>query len=158
MNINYNRFWCDIKIGETFDTEGITIDRKDILEFAAEFDPQPYHLDKDAADESIFGGLCASGWHVTAVMMRMLTDVFSNQRIALLGSNAVSSLDWRKPVFAGDTLSSQITVSNKSESDDNRFGYIDCDVEVVNQKTEPVIRLTTTLMIGCALAGEAEHG
>jgi acyl dehydratase len=82
--------WQDINPGDSFITDAITISRRDILDFAAEFDPQPYHLDPDAADDSIFGGLCASGWHVTAVMMRLLTDTFALNNINLLGSDGVS--------------------------------------------------------------------
>ena len=143
------RHWSDIQPGETFNTQSIPISRRDILEFAAEFDPQPYHLDPDAADDSIFGGLCASGWHVTALMMRLLTDTFTSQHIDLLGSNGVSNLRWRKPVFADDSLSSVITVKEKSGPDTGApFGYIDCDVDVSNQHGDSVIVLTTSLMIG----------
>ena len=157
MTDDSSRFWSDVQPGETFATEGITISRGDILEFAADFDPQPYHLDPDAAEASIFGGLCASGWHVTAVMMRLLTDEFLARRIDLLGSSGVSSLRWKKPVFAGDTLSSDITVGEKTPSrSDHRYGYIECDVNVKNQHGEAVIVLSTSLLIGTG--AEAAHG
>lgn len=152
------RHWPDIQAGEIFNTESITISRRDILEFAADFDPQPYHLDPDAADNSIFGGLCASGWHITAVMMRLLTDTFISEDIDLLGSNGVSNLRWRKPVFAEDALSSVITVASKSEAADARYGYIDCEVDVSNQHGDSVIVLTTSLMIGNSNAGETSNG
>lgn len=149
--------WSDIKPGDTFDTDSITISRKDILEFAADFDPQPYHLEEEAARNSIFGGLCASGWHVTALMMRLLTDTFNARDIDLLGSDGVSKLRWRKPVFAEDSLVSTITVQQKSPpASDPRIGYIDCHVEVDNQHGDQVIVLSTTLLIG---TGEvADHG
>ncbi len=147
------RHWSDVQPGETYSADSITIDRRDILDFAADFDPQPYHLDPEAAENSIFGGLCASGWHVTAVMMRLLTDTFTAKHIDLLGSNGVSNLRWRKPVFADDTLASVITVKDKSPpGSDPRFAYIDCDVDVINQHGDSVIALTTSLMIG---TGEA---
>jgi acyl dehydratase len=143
------KYWSDIQPGDTFKTESITINRQDILEFAADFDPQPYHLNPEAADASIFGGLCASGWHVTALMMRLLTDTFVARSIDLLGSNGVSELRWRKPVFADDSLDSTITVKAKTPpGPDPRFAYIDCDVEVDNQSGDQVIVLTTSLMIG----------
>lgn len=142
------RYWQDIQPGETFSTQSITISKRDILEFAADFDPQPYHLDPEAADASIFGGLCASGWHVTALMMRLLTDTFSDQRIELLGSNGVSALRWRKPVYAGDSLSADITVTHCPDtSADPRFGFIECDIRVNNQEPAQVINLSTSLMI-----------
>jgi acyl dehydratase len=149
MTSTQTRYWQDIQPGETFATRSITISKQDILEFAVDFDPQPYHLDSDAADASIFGGLCASGWHVTAVMMRLLTDSFNDQKIDLLGSNGVSRLRWRKPVLAGHSLSARITVTDKSPPAANSpFGYINCDVEVDNQSGDQVIVLTTSLMIG----------
>jgi len=152
------RYWQALQPGERFDTDSITISRQDILGFAADFDPQPYHLDPEAADNSIFGGLCASGWHVTALMMRLLTDTFIREGIQLLGSNGVSSLRWRKPVFAGDTLTSSITVTGASANDGSGpYGYIDCDVEVHNQHGEQVIVLTTSLMIATA-PEVAAHG
>ena len=157
MSDGTTRFWPDVQPGDTFATEGITISRRDILEFAADFDPQPYHLDPDAAEASIFGGLCASGWHVTAVMMRLLTDEFLSQGIDLLGSSGVSSLRWKKPVFAGDTLASDIAVTGKSPSgSDDRYGYIECDVNVRNQHGDSVILLSTSLLIGTGT--EAAHG
>ena len=83
MTANQRRYWQDLRPGERFKTRSITISKQDILEFAADFDPQPYHLNPEAAEGSIFGGLCASGWHVTAVMMRLLTDTFVNDHIEL---------------------------------------------------------------------------
>lgn len=145
------RYWRDIEVGEQHQTDSITISREDILDFAADFDPQPYHLNAEAADASIFGGLCASGWHVTALMMRLLTDTFMRASIDLLGSNGVSSLRWRKPVFAGDSLHASIKVADTSATvDSSPFGYIECDIEVDNQAGEQVIALTTSLMIGHA--------
>ncbi|MEM1111040.1 MAG: MaoC/PaaZ C-terminal domain-containing protein [Pseudomonadota bacterium] len=148
------RRWDDLQTGETYDAKGITITRRDILDFAADFDPQPYHLDPEAANDSIFGGLCASGWHVTALMMRLLTDTFTEQNIDLLGSNRVGQLRWRKPVFADDTLASKITITEKTPAEeDKRFGFIDCDIDVSNQHGDSVINLTTSLMIGTGEAG-----
>jgi len=158
MATTQTRYWQDILPGESFETRDITISKQDILEFAAEFDPQPYHLNPEAAEDSIFGGFCASGWHVTALMMRLLTDTFCEQHIELLGSNGVSNLRWRKPVFAGDSLSARITVVDReAASVDSPFGYINCDVEVDNQGSDQVIAMTTSLMIAIE-GGVTEHG
>ncbi|TQV86187.1 dehydratase [Exilibacterium tricleocarpae] len=156
MGQGKTRYWRDIRPGETFETAAITLSTEDILEFAADFDPQPYHLDNGAAAASIFGGLCASGWHVCAVMMRLLTDTFVAARIDLLGSSGVGALRWRKPVFAGDALSSTITVSEcLAPVDKSEFGRIVCAVDVSNQQGDSVITLTTTLLIG---GGSREAG
>ena len=147
MSAAETRYWADISIGEMITSDSVTIAERDIHEFAVEFDPQPYHLDAEAGDNSIFGGLCASGWHVTAVMMRLLTDSFAAGHIELLGSSAVRRLSWRKPVFANDQLKSKLTVAAKSRTDDTRFGLLECDVDVTNQSDQTVIVLTTTLMV-----------
>jgi acyl dehydratase len=91
-------------------------------------------------------------------MMRLLTDTFVSRHIDLLGSSGVSSLRWRKPVFAGDSLTATITVVDKTDAGgDSPFGYIDCKVAVDNQAAEQVIALTTSLMIGQKPQGGA-HG
>ena len=141
------RYFGDIATGEQIASAEIQLTESDIKAFAVEFDPQPYHLDAKAGDESIFGGLCASGWHVTAVMMRLLTDSFDDQNIELLGSASVRRVSWRKPVFAGDWLKSELCVAKKLDSDDARYGYIECDVDVKNQHGQSVILLNTTLMV-----------
>ena len=82
-------------------------------------------------------------------MMRLLTDTFVNRHIDLLGSSGVSQLRWSRPVYAGDTLSAQITVADKpTASSDPRFGYIECEVSVSNQHDKRVIDLVTSLLIG----------
>ena len=68
----------------------------EIIEFASEFDPQPYHLDPVAAEASIFGELCASGWQISALTQRMITDCFRDRKILILGLCGVKQLQWRK--------------------------------------------------------------
>lgn len=142
------RYWQDLHAQEQFNTGKLTITHDDILEFAAEFDPQPYHLDSDAADESIFGGLCASGWQVSALMMRLLTDCFQEQNIAINGVAGVPEMRWKIPVFAGDTLHALITVKAIEAPDKNQAdGVVLVDVEVYNQDRKPVIRVNARLLI-----------
>jgi len=143
------RYWQDLKVGDTFSTsDSLTLSREDILEFAAEFDPQPYHLDKEAAEASIFGGLCASGWQVSAMMMRLLTDTFHDQSIALLGVASVQQMRWKIPVFAGDSLRADITVIDSSETSGQAgIGTLDVEIQVSNQKEQPVITLQNRLLI-----------
>lgn len=142
------RYWQDIQVGEIFETDSRTLTREEIVEFAAEFDPQPYHLDTDVAESSIFGGLCASGWQVSALMMRLLTDAFKQQEIMLMGVSRVGHMRWKKPVFAGDRLVAKITIVDaKPESNLPGQGSIDCDVLVHNQDGKMVINLSTTLLL-----------
>ena len=85
-------YFEDIETGMTFTTGSITIDAAEIRSFARKFDPQPYHLDRDAADASLFGGLCASGWHVCALMMRMLSDCLDDAGFVIPPPTRPSSL------------------------------------------------------------------
>lgn len=142
------RYWQDVQVGERYDTDSLTLHKQDILDFAAEFDPQPYHLDSDAADASIFGGLCASGWQVSALMMRLLTDTFRNQDIAVMGVAAVPAMRWKIPVFAGDSLHASIKViAREQDSGQTGMGSVEVEVHVANQDDKPVIALTTRLLV-----------
>jgi len=142
------RHWEDIAAGERFTTGQLLISREEILAFAAEFDPQPYHLDAEAAEASIFGGLCASGWQVTALMMRLLSDSLHRAGVPVLGVTAVPRLRWKIPVFAGDSLAASITVSGRSpEAPLPGAGSIDVAVVVENGKGLPVIELESRLMV-----------
>lgn len=142
------RYCQDLNEGESFTTGTLTVTREDILEFAVEFDPQPYHLDTEAADASIFGGLCASGWQVSAMMMRLLTDCFKSEQIAVMGVSAVKRMRWKRPVFAGDTLVARVVVTSvDADSTGTESGHIECDVKVDNQDDTHVIELFTTLLV-----------
>ena len=145
------RFWDDISAGERFITGQLGISEDEILTFAREFDPQPYHLDRAAADASIFGGLCASGWQATALMMRLLTDALRAQAIAVTGLSGVPSLRWRRPVFAGDRLCAEITVTDsEATSRLDGSGNVMLAVTVNNQKDKAVIELEARILVAHA--------
>jgi acyl dehydratase len=93
----------DLKLGMRFISGEATITKDDILRFAAEFDPQPFHLDEVAAENTAFKGLAASGWHTAAVAMRLAVQVRPFGPHPLLGAG-VDDLRWFKPVRPGDTL------------------------------------------------------
>lgn len=150
------RPWDDIAIGETFATDQLSISEDEILGFAREFDPQPYHLDRAAAESSIFGGLCASGWQATALMMRLLTDAMREQHIAVTGLSGVPGLRWRSPVFAGDSLCANITVSGSDAA--SRLpgsGTLTLAVEVLNQESRSVMTLTARILVAQDTTGAA---
>lgn len=151
------RYWQDIQPGEQLETGQLSLGKQDILEFAAEFDPQPYHLDSDAAADSIFGGLCASGWQVAALMMRLLTDALHEQAVPVQGVAAVPAMRWKMPVFVDDTLSARVTVTgSEATSRLNGAGSLDLDVVVVNQHGKPVIELSTRLLVAMEKPANAE--
>jgi acyl dehydratase len=142
------KYWEELESGQVFQTGTITIDAADIIEFASEFDPQPYHLDPTVAEKSIFGGHCASGWQVCALMMRLLADTLERDHIPSRGSPGVNSLRWLRPVFAGDTLHASITTTALHQAQHaNDPGLVDVAIDVLNQNDQSVIVLETQLLI-----------
>jgi acyl dehydratase len=107
------RWFDDISVGEVFEAGPHLMEEQRIIEFAAEFDPQRFHLDPAAAKESIYGGLIASGWHTGAVLMKLLSTTLSP---ASLGSPGGDNLRWLAPVRPGDELRLQVTVLSKTPS------------------------------------------
>jgi acyl dehydratase len=102
-------YWEDFAPGQMRQLGTIVPTREDIITFASQFDPQPFHLDDEAARASVFGGLCASGWHTCALAMRLMVTNFLHETSSL-GSPGLENVKWLKPVFPGDTLSLQLTV------------------------------------------------
>ena len=102
-------YWEDMQPGSVRDLGTITPTREEIIAFATHFDPQPFHLDDDAAKASVFGGLCASGWHTCSMAMRLMVTQFL-QKSASLGSPGLENVQWKKPVFPNDTLHLQHTI------------------------------------------------
>jgi acyl dehydratase len=97
--------------GQTRELGSITPSREDIITFASQFDPQPFHLDDEAAKASVFGALCASGWHTCAMAMRLMVLNFLNNTSSL-GAPGLENIKWMKPVFPGDTLRLQSTTTD----------------------------------------------
>jgi len=104
-------YWEDMLPGQVRDLGSITPTREEIIAFATQFDPQPFHLDDEAAQASVFGALCASGWHTCAMAMRLMVLHFLNGTSSL-GSPGLENIKWMKPVFAGDTLRLQSTTTD----------------------------------------------
>jgi len=141
-------YWEDISIPTRLITQHKQISAQEIKYFAATFDPQPYHLDREAAKESLFGGLCASGWHVCAIMMRLLSDAMDEDSIQFLGNEEIPGLKWLLPVFEDDQVQADITFTQKAPAMNGAdFGTIDAEIKVKNQHDKVVMALTATLMI-----------
>lgn len=102
-------YWEDFTVGRVIPLGSKAVTRDETLAFAAQFDPQPFHLDDAAAEASLFKRLSASGWHTCAMTMRLMCDGYLNDS-AGLGSPGVDELRWLKPVYPGDTLSAEMTV------------------------------------------------
>ena len=133
------RYWEDIKEGEVVELGSRTLDKERMVEFAREFDPQPFHTDEKAAEASIWGGLIASGWLTGSVLMRIFYDGYLKDT-ASLGSPGIDELRWLKPVRPGDTLTVRLTVleTAASRSKPDR-GIVRSLMEVVNQHGEVVM-------------------
>ena len=99
----------DFQAGAVHDLGSVQMTRERIVSFAREFDPQPFHVDEEAARSSIYGGLIASGWHTCAAFMRLFAEGLLN-RSASLGSPGVDELRWLKPVRPGDVLRGRSTI------------------------------------------------
>ena len=110
----------DFAVGESRDFGRYVVTAKEIKDFAQEFDPQPFHLDEEAGKKSILGGLCASGWHTGAILMRMMVDGYLG-RSASLGSPGLDELKWLKPVYPDETLTARFTVLAKRRSFDDEY-------------------------------------
>ena len=133
------RYFEDFKPGQVIELGSHTIMRDEILAFAKQFDPQPFHLDEEAAKKTIYGGLIASGWHTVSITMRLLYDGLVKDTVSL-GSPGVDELRWVKPVRPGDTLSARVTVLEcvPSRSKPDR-GIVRSMVELRNQHGEVVV-------------------
>jgi acyl dehydratase len=135
MSIQYLE---DFAVGQTFSSPRHVIDKDQILKFAREFDPQPFHLDDDAGRNSIFGGLSASGWHTAALTMRLLADSELKPAGGLIGAG-FDELRWPRPVRPDDELHLHIEVLDVRPSRSRPTqGILKIRTTTVNQRNEPV--------------------
>jgi len=134
------RYFDDIEVGETYEHGHQDVTKDEIVEFAEKYDPQPFHVDEDAAEETAFGGLAASGWHTAAMCMRLLVEVMDEADWASQGARGVDALRWIRPVRPGDTLSVEVEVVDKRTDEDNpAVGHVDSKLTGYNQDGEAVI-------------------
>lgn len=134
-------YWEDMAVGSVHELGSVTPTREQILSFAGQFDPQPFHLDDAAAQASVFGSLCASGWHTCAMAMRLMADNFLCEA-ASLGSPGLESLKWLKPVYPGDTLRLRHTVlDSRPMGSRPDVGLVRTLWEMHNQRDEKVLHM-----------------
>ncbi|MBL9010402.1 MAG: MaoC family dehydratase [Alphaproteobacteria bacterium] len=126
----------DLPEGRTLDLGERLVTREEIVAFATEFDPQPHHLDDEAAAKSILGGLSASGWHTCAMMMRMLVDGLAI-RAASMGSPGIEEVRWMRPVRPGDVLrmKGEVKAARVSKSRPE-MGIVDIEWTLHNQREQ----------------------
>lgn len=150
-------YWEDIPLGPIAAVrEGrYHVTEAEILDYGRTYNPQPFHADPEAAKDSFYGGVIASGWHVCAMMMRLLCDGFL-LRAASRGAPGIDEIRWLAPVRPGDTLRLELTCLEKRASQSKadlgicRFRY-----QVFNQRDEEVAVLDGTVLFGRRPQGEA---
>jgi acyl dehydratase len=136
-NIKY--FWEDLPAGTTVEMGSLTVDRDEVIAFASRYDPQPFHLDEEAAAKSMFGRLSASGWHTCAMAMGLMVRNFLHESSSL-GSPGLEQIKWLKPVYPGDTLSlRQRIVESRPMKSRPDVGLTRTLWEMFNQQDEQVL-------------------
>ena len=136
----------DIRVGQRFSSASHAMDEAQITAFAAQFDPQPFHLDEQAARSSLFGGLVASGWHTAAITMRLMVRGGTPIAGGLVGAGA--EISWPQPTQPGDILQveSEVVDVRQSRSRPDR-GMVSIRSETHNQRGEIVQVLTAKLLV-----------
>lgn len=146
MTIRY--YFEDFSVGRVFDSGTRQLSEQDILGFASEYDPQYFHTDSEAAKQSIFGGLIASGWQTVGVCMRLMCDSYLLESSSM-GSPGVDAVRWVKPVYPGDTLRMRATViAAKPSSSKPDRGMATMRCNIYNQKDELVMHMQSVQMMG----------
>lgn len=137
------RFFEDFDEGETFEFGEICLTEKEIIDFAEKYDPQPFHIDPEAAKETIFGGIIASGWHTGCSLMRSLVENYVSKNS--MGSPGVEQIRWPHPVRGGDILRAKVTIvsARRSRSKPDR-GILTSKAELFNQESVLVMEMTST--------------
>ena len=141
-------YWEDLQPGSMRELGSVQPSAEDIKEFAEQFDPQPFHVDEAAGRRSIFGNLCASGWHTCALAMRLTVDNFLRESSSL-GSPGLESLRWLKPVYPDDTLTLRHTIlESRPLRTRPDVGLVRSRWEMVNQNGEKVLEMEGYGMFG----------
>lgn len=137
----------DFAVGQTFNSGRLRVDALEIKSFAAQYDPQPFHLDETAAQQSMFRGLAASGWHTAAMTMRLLVGSEFQPAGGLIGAG-MDELNWPKPVRPGDELHLNIEIIGvRSSKSRPSQGFIRVRTTTLNQHDEPVQVFVGNLLV-----------
>lgn len=139
-------YFEDVQVGETQRFGRYEVTREEIIEYARQFDPQPFHMDEAAAKASMFGGLIASGWHTGAMLIRMIND-HAIPGAATTGALGFDDLKWLKPVRPGDVLSVETRVIDKIESRSRPdIGVVRIESQVLDQRAEVKMSLISLVL------------
>ena len=141
-----SRGLSDLQIRQRFESPTVTLDKAQALDFARQYDPQPFHLDDEAASQSLFKGLATSGWYTASMCFRLFHDSLTDLRGGIIGRQ-VESIQWPRPVRPGDTMRVVTTVAQLERSEKNpRYGTVVFDHEAFNQHGETVFRMRSHVL------------
>jgi len=140
------KYFDDVQVGDVMRFGRYEVTRDEIIEYARQFDPQPFHLDEEAANASMFGGLIASGWHTGAMFIRMVVEQMTPVH-ATTGAMGFDDLKWLKPVRPGDVLSVESEIREKIESRSRPDrGTVKIESRISNQRGEVVMSLVSLVI------------
>jgi acyl dehydratase len=141
------RYFEDFTPGMVIEHGPRPVTREEIVAFAAEFDPQPMHLDEEAARHSILGGLAASGWHTCCLMMRMACDSFVLDSSSM-GAPGVDEVKWLKPLRPGTNITLRTTVLEiRTSKSRPEMGFVKALMEVLDDERTKIMTLTTSMIM-----------
>lgn len=141
-------YWEDFKVGTEVEIGSHTFTEEEIIDFARQFDPQPFHIDPEAAKRSAFGGLIASGWHTCSISMRFICENYVNKAVSM-GSPGVDMIRWPNPVRAGDTITFRRKVTDARASNSRPdMGLVKTYWDGINQCGETVVSMEGWGMFG----------
>ena len=149
----YQHYFEDFQVGETVEIGRHTITREEIFDFANKYDPQSFHIDPEAAKQSIYGGLLASGWHTCAIVMRVMVDGYIS-KAASMGSPGMEEIRWLKPVRPDDTLIVKRTIEEARPTSKPDRGLVLTRWDVYNQRDEHVMMMRGYGLFGRRTASE----
>ncbi len=151
------QYFEDLVVGSKACFGRYEVTREEVIDFAGNYDPQPFHLNDDAAARTHFGRLSASGWHTCAMVMRMLVDNLKEHRQAGLGSPGLDELRWLKPVYPGDVLRVESELLEKTRSRSRpEMGSFKSIISVYNQDDVKVMTFRSIGLIAVREPGASD--
>ena len=142
------KFYEDMVVGAKNSFGRYEVTREEVMDFASKYDPQPFHLDDDAAAQTHFGRLSASGWHTCSMTMAMMVENMKGEKSAGLGSPGVDNLRWIKPVYPGDTLRCETEIIEKRRSASRpEMGIFKSRIRTFNQNDDVVLEMVSNGLI-----------
>ena len=151
------KYYEDISVGDARSFGHYEVTREEVVEFASKYDPQPFHLDDEAAAATHFGRLSASGWHTCSMTMAMMVENMKTEKSAGLGSPGVDQLRWKKPVYPGDTLRCETEIIEKRRSASRpEMGIFKSRIRTFNQHGEMVLEMVSNALIATRNPGGSD--